>query len=313
MHDNEDSRARTAFFGSATQKDGKNLLDRGPTFSYILRDPAGQVIREITGYMQPFRINGRKYLVSRASASPREPPSWLGIPFDEDDSVDTWFAIHQFFFDSKHEHRDTLIERFASHASSSDEKTVRTFLATRILTYFPQGGLKPVIDELKPVLDQLPDSNDDNAEKAEMMLLEALQGLTWDAWMLVREITGKSVLEPNETHSLFANDALHAIANSLHYGAPFHLQLTSYEQRRATILQATRSPGKPLVYFGSLLLTLGVFAMLYIRERRLFVLFKKDEALLAMSSGRKTIDLDETFARHRDGLAAVLGASAPPN
>ncbi|MCL1860976.1 MAG: cytochrome c biogenesis protein ResB, partial [Proteobacteria bacterium] len=57
---------------------------------------------------------------------------------------------------------------------------------------------------------------------------------------------------------------------------------------------------------------LGVFAMLYIRERRLFVLLKKDEALVAMSSGRKTIDLDEAFARHRDGLAAALGASAPP-
>jgi hypothetical protein len=29
-----------------------------------------------------------------------------------------------------------------------------------------------------------------------------------------------------------------------------------------------------------------------------------------MSSGRKTIDLDETFARHRDGLAAALGVGA---
>ncbi|MDR3213847.1 MAG: cytochrome c biogenesis protein ResB, partial [Azoarcus sp.] len=80
-----------------------------------------------------------------------------------------------------------------------------------------------------------------------------------------------------------------------------------------TILQATRSPGKSLVYLGSLLLALGVFAMLYIRERRLFVLLKDDEALLAMSSNRKTIDVEETFARHCDGLAAALGAAAPRN
>lgn len=45
------------------------------------------------------------------------------------------------------------------------------------------------------------------------------------------------------------------------------------EEVRAAVL-VTRSPGKPIVYLGSLLLVLGVFAMLYIRERRLFVLIK---------------------------------------
>jgi hypothetical protein len=51
--------------------------------------------------------------------------------------------------------------------------------------------------------------------------------------------------------------------------------------------------------------------MLYIRERRLFVLLKGGEALAAMSSNRKTIDADEAFARHRAGLAAALGAALP--
>ncbi|MDR1661414.1 MAG: cytochrome c biogenesis protein ResB [Azoarcus sp.] len=76
-------------------------------------------------------------------------------------------------------------------------------------------------------------------------------------------------------------------------------------------MQATRAPGKSLVYLGSLLLVLGIFAMLYIRERRLFVLLKGGEALAAMSSNRKTIDADEAFARHRAGLAAALGAALP--
>jgi cytochrome c biogenesis protein len=78
------------------------------------------------------------------------------------------------------------------------------------------------------------------------------------------------------------------------------------------VLQVTRSPGKPIVYFGSLLLVLGVFAMLYIRERRLFVLIKDSgEALIALSSNRKSMDVEESFRRHRDGLAAALNPATP--
>jgi len=88
-------------------------------------------------------------------------------------------------------------------------------------------------------------------------------------------------------------------------------QLAGFDEVRATVLQVTRSPGKPIVYFGSLLLVLGVFAMLYIRERRLFVLVKPNEALVAMSSNRRALDVDETFRQHVEGLAAVLGAPVP--
>jgi cytochrome c biogenesis protein len=85
------------------------------------------------------------------------------------------------------------------------------------------------------------------------------------------------------------------------------LQLNGFEEVRATVLQVTRSPGKPIVYLGSLLLVLGVFAMLYIRERRLFVLIKASgEALVALSSNRKSLDVDESFRQHRDALAALL-------
>jgi cytochrome c biogenesis protein len=109
----------------------------------------------------------------------------------------------------------------------------------------------------------------------------------------------------------YVNDSIAAISDSLFYGSPAYLQLDSFEERLATVLQATRSPGQPLVYLGSLLLVLGVFAMLYIRERRFFVLVKANEILVAMSSNRKALDVDETFQRHVEGLAAALGAAPP--
>ena len=73
------------------------------------------------------------------------------------------------------------------------------------------------------------------------------------------------------------------------------------------MFQLTRSPGKNIVYLGCLLLVAGIFAMLYIRERRVWLLIKADgRALLALSSQRRGFSLDDEFERHRQGLAAAL-------
>ena len=300
--DSEASSLGATFLGSgARAASGETLRNLGPLYTYILQDSAGQR-REFNNYMQPVQINGRWYLISGTRTSRTEDVSWLRIPLDDDGKADTWFAIHQFFFDTARQAE--LIKRFISHGSDKDEKKSLKTIAEHVLTLFAQGGLEAIGNF---TVTNVPE---DKRDEAEMAFIQILQGLVWEAWMAARETAGKSALELNEIHTPFINDTFFALTASLRYGAPFYLQLTGYEQRQATVLQVTRSPGKPLVYLGSLLLALGVFAMLYIRERRLFVLLKKDEALVAMSSDRKTIDLDETFARHRNGIAAILKANA---
>jgi cytochrome c biogenesis protein len=54
------------------------------------------------------------------------------------------------------------------------------------------------------------------------------------------------------------------------------LQLQGFEQVKASVFQVTRSPGKNVVYLGCLFLVAGVFAMLYVRERRLWVWIRSD-------------------------------------
>jgi cytochrome c biogenesis protein len=94
------------------------------------------------------------------------------------------------------------------------------------------------------------------------------------------------------------------------YGAPVYLQLMQYEEVKASGLQLTRSPGKNVVYFGSLLLTLGVFFMLYVRERRVWLRIKPGNALLAMSSAKHTIDFENEFTQHAQALDS-LSKQAP--
>ena len=55
-------------------------------------------------------------------------------------------------------------------------------------------------------------------------------------------------------------------------------QLTDFKQVQASVFQVTRSPGRNIVYLGCALLILGVFAMLYVRERRVWVWLSAAEA-----------------------------------
>jgi cytochrome c biogenesis protein len=59
-----------------------------------------------------------------------------------------------------------------------------------------------------------------------------------------------------------------ALSDSFVFGAPLVFELTDFTEVKASVLQLTRSPGKPIVYIGCLLLVLGIFAMFYVRERR---------------------------------------------
>jgi cytochrome c biogenesis protein len=63
------------------------------------------------------------------------------------------------------------------------------------------------------------------------------------------------------------------------------------------------------VYLGCALLILGVFAMLYVRERRVWVWLSGEgsgaEARMALSSNRKTMETDREFARLKEALLGV--------
>ena len=114
--------------------------------------------------------------------------------------------------------------------------------------------------------------------------------------------------EQHVRQETYLRDSLNAINDSYAYGGPVYLQLTGYEEVQASGLQLTRSPGKNIVYTGSVLLILGVFAMFYIRERRIWLLVKPQagQVLLAMSGNRKTMDFEKEFERHRQQLADLL-------
>jgi cytochrome c biogenesis protein len=103
--------------------------------------------------------------------------------------------------------------------------------------------------------------------------------------------------------------AVLSLSDAFFYPAPFTLELTDFQQVQASVFQVARAPGKTVVYLGCLLLILGVFAMLYVRERRLWVwLVPRGDgasglkATMALSSNRKLMDNDKEFQRLKERL-----------
>jgi cytochrome c biogenesis protein len=102
------------------------------------------------------------------------------------------------------------------------------------------------------------------------------------------------------TQAVLALSDVHA------YPVPMAFELKDFKQVQASVFQVTRSPGHYIVYLGCALMILGVFSMLYVRERRLWVWLSPagagSQARMALSSNRKLLDVDREFDRLRDRL-----------
>ncbi len=285
--------------------DGKGKPQNvGPNVTFKVRDTQGQA-KEYVNYMQPLLLSGRPYFVSGMRETQQEDFRYLRIPADEDFTIDGFMRLRTTLFDES-QHAE-IARRFAKVAfgeRSSGDLTQQKFEASvvQLLDAFAKGGYTRVADMIEK---SVPEAE---REKAAQTYLKIVNGAAFEAYNLSRERSGKQPESPNEENQQFLQESLNAISDLYFYGAPFYLQLTQYEHREASGLQLTKSPGKNLVYSGSVLLVLGIFAMIYIRERRIWLLVKPEtnEVLFAMSANRKNRDLDVEYERYKTQLDKVL-------
>jgi cytochrome c biogenesis protein len=98
-----------------------------------------------------------------------------------------------------------------------------------------------------------------------------------------------------------------ALSDAQYYPAPLLFELAEFKHVQASVFQVARAPGKKVVYLGCVLLIVGVFAMLYVRERRLWIWIEGDGAsgsklTAALSSNRRTLDTDIEFEQLKKAL-----------
>src|SRR5699024_11824615 len=78
--------------------------------------------------------------------------------------------------------------------------------------------------------------------------------------------------------------------------------LHNFDHIQASVFQVSRSPGMFIVYLGCLFLILGVFVMIYVRDRRVWVWIRPDDShgtlmTAAMTSQRRNLDFRQEYDR----------------
>jgi cytochrome c biogenesis protein len=285
-------------FGGSPVSDKKHLRNVGPSFQYKMRDARGQA-REFSNYMLPLELEGRWYMMSGVRESPNESFRYIRMPLDADGRIDSFMRLRGALMNPAL--RPEIAARFARQALPQDAWNTEIedklkFSATQILALFAEGGFQTLGQSIE---DKVPEAERDKAAGTYLRILELA---AFEALHIANRQAGLSDPKADDATGWLVRDSLNSISDIFVYGAPVYLQLMQYDEVKATGLQLTRSPGQNVVYFGSLLLTLGVFFMLYVRERRVWLLVKPGHALLAMSSAKHTIDFEKEFTQHTQAL-----------
>jgi cytochrome c biogenesis protein len=299
---------------SATKKELRNV---GPSISYKLRDAAGQA-REFNNYMLPVDMgDGVALFLMGVRETPAEPFRYLRVPADDQWSIDGFVRLRLALMDA--DLREKAVKRYAAKATDPSKPELAAQLATsasRAIAMFAGAGTPPGpggknVAGLQAISDFM-EANLPETERARAgeVLVRILSGTLFELAQLTREQAGLPPLEPSEKTQAFMSQAVLALSDVNAYPVPMAFELVDFKQVQASVFQVTRGPGKGIVYLGCALLIIGVFSMLYVRERRLWCWLSGEgegaSCTMALSSNRRTLDTDREFEQLQESL---LGAS----
>ena len=319
--------ALQANLGSAQNKKEHQLRNVGPSVTYKLRDSSGQA-REFNNYMLPINSgDGVPEFMFGVRSDTAEPFRYLRVPADEKGELNEFLRLRDALQDPAM--RAEAVKRYVAVNAASEGAEMTEQLAAsaeRVLTLFagnpdllPQARLDPNSEAARSfglqAIAAFIEKNipPDQQTRFGDVLLRILNGTLIELLQLEREKAGLPALDlAQEKNRAFMAQAVVALSDAPLYPEPLLFQMKEFKQVQASVFQVTRSPGKWVVYLGCLFLILGVFAMLYIRERRVWVWItpsgeqgQASSATMALSSNRRNIDSDKEFAVLQDKLLGV--------
>jgi len=308
----------TKHLGSGAGKGEKVLKNIGPSVTYKLRDAAGQA-REFQNFMVPVMLGEQPVYLMGVRNSANEGFRYLRVPADTSGGMDTWLNMRTALFNP--EMRAQAASRFAAKNAPVDRPEVQQQLAVsaqRLLDIFagmqfdkaiPNEaglvGLGVFIEKVVPAADR---------DRAAQTMMQMLNGGMAELLAITQEGMKQTATDLNtEQGREFLTQAVLAQSDAMAYPVAAVFALDGFEQRQASVFQVTRTPGRNVVYLGCVLLIVGVFAMLYVRERRVWVWLQAAEGTdtgstggtdmkIALSSTRQTLDVDAEFDRLREVL-----------
>lgn len=295
-----------AVTGSAATKRDKNLKNIGPSIEYRLIDETGQATK-FHNYMLPAQLEGDgvPVLLAGVALPGEEDYQYLRIPADDSASASEFMQLRAALADPAA--RAEAAKRFAQNSSPNDEsRAALQESANRALDTFSQGGLQALSRflELNVPEQELPRAAD--------VVIRLLGSTMTELRGIARERAGLPPIDRNQDVNVqWVQVAVGALSDLRFYPAPILFSMKSFDLVQASVFQISRAPGMFIVYFGCLLLIIGIFAMFYVRDRRIWVWLKRTDetsnthVLAAMTSQKRTLDFNREFERFKQALSRL--------
>ena len=320
------SRLKDHLGSGATGTRDEDLRNVGPSFAYKLRDGAGQA-REFNNYMFPVDMDDQRVFLWGVRDTPAEPFRYLRVPVDDNDSAAGFIALRTAL--ANEGMRNKAVERYMDVAEvgrSAQDRDALRVSAQRMLALFsgtdpflqaapsPGVGLNGVplrvggLTAMSYFLEQAVPDND--RERTSDAMVSLLNALLFELVQVSRDQASLPELARDAASQTFLSQSVLALSDSFFYPAPMVFAMDDFDHVQASVFQVAKAPGKTVVYLGCLFLIIGVFAMLYVRERRIWVWLSPNpdgttHAQMALSSNRKTMDGDKDFDQLKQRLIQV--------
>jgi len=293
-----------AVTGSATSKREKNLQNLGPSVEYSVIDESGQTQR-FHNYMVPVELDGDRVILAGVAMDSSDNYRYLRIPADESASAIEFMSLRAALSDP--EIRKEAARRFAQNNVAPGMDSMPLELsAERALETFANGGLEALSRFLEvsvPVQEQ---------SRAADVIVRLLGSSMTELRDIARERAGLEPIDPSQPDNVrWVQLAVAALSDLSFYPAPVLFSMQSFDLVQASVFQVSRAPGMLTVYLGCLLLTLGVFAMFYVRDRRIWIWLKREpgqsgtHVLAAMTSQKRSLDFNREFERFKQALSRL--------
>jgi len=271
------------FMSAVPKERSTRMMNLGSAWVYKDRDAQGQA-REYHNYLGPVLLDGHWYMVSGVREATDQPFHYLRFPLTPEGYVEPYFLWRLYFLDSAHWSK--WAESFAKHQAAQGHfpDGAITRMAHSVLELFAKGGYEHVAAYLEK---QVPKKEQEHIAELYLKILDQLSLESYADFYSEYPNWQSKMPKPGTVASAdFVRESILSISDSFLYGAPYYVQVVQINPVQSSGFQITRSPGKPVVYGGSLLLVIGTFLLFYWREIRLWCWYEAGALNLALNSNR---------------------------
>ncbi|WP_092403002.1 MULTISPECIES: cytochrome c biogenesis protein ResB [Candidatus Ichthyocystis] len=268
------------FFSSAGVLYSRQLIDLGPDFTYRITYNDNSIV-EYHNFSHPVMISGLPWIFLGVRNNRNENFSYWKIPTDSSGNLTPFLSFRNLLI-NPHYRKRTVSSFLDKSPGSHEDKLQVSILLNKMLLSFSREGFRGIFRLLHIDMSQ----NKLSADQERLIrIFERLCLFVWQNSM-------------KQVDSTRFWDYLVSVSDGSEYHSSFIAKLSKYKIVNNSILEITKSPGLSFIGFGSIFIVMGIIIMLYIHEKKVFILIRQhekniNEVLVGIKDNQTLSSLDE--------------------